>query len=58
MSIKDDLHEQHLLATDTCFICHASLNENNQCPICENPDTYQDEQDEQDKQERGAKHGY
>ena len=34
MSIKDDMLEEHLIATNTCFVCRKMMNENGECDIC------------------------
>ena len=34
MSIKDDMIEQHLIDTNTCFVCRKTMNENGECDVC------------------------
>lgn len=43
MSIKDDMLEEHLNATNTCFVCRKTMNENGECDICNDPSTYERE---------------
>ena len=41
MSIKDDMIEQHLIDTNTCFVCRKTMNENGECDVCNDPSTYE-----------------
>ena len=43
MSIKDDMLEEHLNATNTCFVCRKTMNENGECSECNDPSTYEKE---------------
>lgn len=43
MSIRDDMSEEHLTEMNVCFVCHAQNDENGDCSICNNPETYENQ---------------